>query len=137
MNADDLLRRMAHTLKREIGPAIADEYPKTQAFMAGVVLEKLARQLELAPLHAAAESADVAALLSALGELLAPVVVPAALSVALVALARSRDQAALSGLVGALYETRTALGAELFDRTLGRVRETLRAGIDRQLAYAA
>lgn len=137
MNADDLLRRMAHTLKREIGPAIADEYPKTQAFMAGVVLEKLARQLELAPLHAAAESADIAALLSALGELLAPAVVPAALSVALVALARTRDQTALSGLVGALYETRTALGTELFDRTLGRVRETLRAGIDRQLAYAA
>ena len=137
MNADDLLRRMAHTLKREIGPAIADEYPKTQAFMAGVVLEKLARQLELAPLHAAAESADIAALLSALGALLAPVVVPAALSVALVAVARTRDQTALGGLVGALYETRTALGTELFDRTLGRVRETLRAGIDRQLAYAA
>jgi thioredoxin-like negative regulator of GroEL len=137
MNADDLLRRMAHTLKREIGPAITDEYPKTQAFMAGVVLEKLARQIELAPLHAAAESADIAALLSALGELLAPAEVPAALSVALVTLARSRDQAALSGLVGALYETRTALGAERFERALGRVRETLRAGIDRQLAYAA
>jgi len=137
MNADDLLRRMAHTLKREIGPAITDEYPKTQAFMAGVVLEKLARQIELAPLHAAAESADIAALLSALGELLAPAEVPAALSVALVTLARSRDQAALSELVGALYETRTALGAERFERALGRVRETLRAGIDRQLAYAA
>lgn len=137
MNADDLLRRMAHTLKREIGPAITDEYPKTQAFMAGVVLEKLARQIELAPLHAAAESADIAALIGALGELLAPAVVPAALTVALVALARSRDQAALHGLVGALYETRAALGAELFERTLGRVRETLRADIDRQLAYAA
>lgn len=137
MQADDLLRRMAHTLRREIGPAVTDEYPKTQAFMAGVVLEKLARQLELAPAHAAADSADMAALLGALGELLAPTVVPAALTVALIALARARDQAALSGLVGALYETRTALGSELFERTLGRVRETLRAGIERQLVYAA
>ena len=33
------------TLKQEIAPAIDAEYPKTQAFMAAVVLQKLGRQL--------------------------------------------------------------------------------------------
>ena len=44
---DELLERIARTLKKEIGPAVEDAYPKTQAFMAAVVLQKLAGQLRL------------------------------------------------------------------------------------------
>jgi hypothetical protein len=47
MNHGELLQRIASTLKRDVGPAIEAEYPKTQAFMAAVVLQKLGRQLDL------------------------------------------------------------------------------------------
>jgi hypothetical protein len=44
MSHGELLQRIARTLKQDVGPAIEAEYPKTQAFMAAVVLEKLGRQ---------------------------------------------------------------------------------------------
>ena len=59
---DELLERLARTLKKEIGPAVGDAYPKTQAFMAAVVLQKLAGQLRLADEHAAASQRDLQAL---------------------------------------------------------------------------
>ena len=40
MSPDELLRRLAQTLKHEIAPAVGEAYPKTQAYMASVVLEK-------------------------------------------------------------------------------------------------
>ena len=43
MNHGELLQRIANTLKGDVGPAIADEYPKTQAFMAAVVLHEESR----------------------------------------------------------------------------------------------
>ena len=51
MNPDQLLERIATTLKRDIGPAVLGDYPKTQAFMAAVVLQKLGRQLGLLHMH--------------------------------------------------------------------------------------
>ena len=39
---DELLERIVRTLKADIGPAIEEAYPKTQAFMASVVLHKIA-----------------------------------------------------------------------------------------------
>jgi tetratricopeptide (TPR) repeat protein len=41
-----LLRRIAQTLRESIGPAVEAEYPRTQAFMAAVVLQKLGRCAE-------------------------------------------------------------------------------------------
>ena len=63
MNPGELLQRIASTLKRDVGPAIEAEYPKTQAFMAAVVLEKLGRQLGLEGAHRSADAADLSALL--------------------------------------------------------------------------
>jgi hypothetical protein len=136
MNEGELLERIARTLKQEIGPAVDVEYPKTQAFMAAVVLQKLGQQIDLAARHQAAERADLDALLAELPPLLGTATVPA-LNAALAKLTQARDKAALCELIEALYANRSVLGAERFAQVLGRVRQNLRASIDRQMEYAA
>lgn len=135
MTPEELLERMAGTLRHEVGPAVAEPFAKTQAFMASVILEKLARQLRLAGAHARADGEDRAALVDDLEERLgnpAPPRVRAAL-----AAVRDGGDAALSGLVEALYAEREGLGAERFEALLARVRRTLRARLDRQLEFAS
>ena len=136
MTDGELLERVAQILRQEIGPAVDAEYPKTQAFMAAVVLQKLSRQWALAGEHAAAETADLAALPADLRELLAHGDAPATVRAAVDRLAETRDNAALCHLIEALYGTRPALGAARFGVLLGRVRQTLRRSIDRRVAVA-
>src|SRR6059036_3137010 len=95
VTAGELLQRIAETLKQHIGPAIEAEYPRTQAFMAAVVLERLGRHLGLVNEHAAAETADLNLLLADLGRLVENVNVPATVSAAIDILAQRRDRAAL------------------------------------------
>ncbi len=137
MNPDQLLERLATTLRREIGPAVQAEYPRTQAFMAAVVLEKLGRQLATAGAHRAADTADMDRLIADLDAALTAQSVPPKAVSAVAELARGRDSAALCGLISALYEGREALGAARFDALLGRVRKTLRASIDRRMEFSA
>lgn len=137
MNHGELLQRIASTLKRDVGPAIEAEYPKTQAFMAAVVLQKLGRQLDLEGAHRSADAADLSALLDDLSGVLGGGEIPASVTGAIQALARTRDAAALCALIETLYASRAELGAARFDALLGRVRETLRASIDRRMEYAA
>jgi hypothetical protein len=137
LTPDQLLERMAALLRRDIGPAIDAEYPRTQAFMAAVVLEKLGRQLASAEAHRIAEAADIDALIADLDAALAAQTVPPAVAAAIAALRRARDNAALSALIDALYEGRAMLGAARFEALLGRVRRTLRASIDRRMEFAA
>jgi hypothetical protein len=137
MNHDELLQRIANTLKGEVGPAIEAEYPKTQAFMAAVVLQKLGRQLGLEAAHRAAAAADLSALLDDLRGLVGGGETPARVTAAVQALTSARDAAAFCTLIETLYASRAELGAERFDALLGRVRETLRASIDRRMEYAA
>ena len=132
MNDADLLLRIAQTLKEEIGPAIDAEYPKTQAFMAAVVLQKLARQLALAPAHAIAAAADIDALVVDLRAADAP----APIRDAIEDIAQRRDAAALCRLVETLYASREALGGRRFDELLARVRRTLGADIERRMEFA-
>jgi hypothetical protein len=47
------------------------------------------------------------------------------------------EATALPELVEAIYATRDELGAEQFDLLITRVRQTLRARLDRQLEYAS
>jgi hypothetical protein len=131
-----LLERIARILRQDIGPAVADEYARTQAFMAAVVLEKLGRQLALAGEHEAAESADLALLVADLRGLLAGRDAPGPVRTALDALAETRDNAALSRLIEALYATRPTLGEARFDAALGRIRRTLRRSVDRRMEIA-
>ena len=131
-----LLERIARTLKADIGPAVEAAYPKTQAFMAAVVLHKLAGQLRLADDHAAAGRRDLQELAAELaGEL--DTTTPPSLRAAVQALDRNRDTASVSRLIEALYATRSELGEERFTSLIGRVRARLRARIDREMVYAA
>ena len=131
-----LLERIALTLRHEIGPAVAAEYPRTQAFMAAVVLQKLSRELALADEHAAAEADDIAALLADLRALTADAAAPAPVREAVDGLAQRRDNGALCGLIEALYKGRTELGETRFAALLGRIRQALRRSIDRRMAVA-
>ena len=134
---DELLERIARTLKKDIGPAVEAAYPKTQAFMAAVVLQKLAGQLRLADDHAAASQRDLQELAEELSQLAASNALPAPLAEALQTLRQDRDTASVSRLIETLYATRSELGEERFDSLLSRVRTRLRARIDREMVYAA
>jgi hypothetical protein len=137
MNPGELLQRIANTLKGDVGPAIEAEYPKTQAFMAAVVMQKLGRQLDLEGAHCAADAAELSALLDDLRGVLGGGETPASVTRAVQTLTRTRDAAALCMLIETLYASRAELGTARFDALLGRVRETLRASIDRRMEYAA
>lgn len=134
---DELLERLARTLKKEIGPAVGDAYPKTQAFMAAVVLQKLAGQLRLADEHAAASQRDLQALAKELDPLTVSQDTPPALRAAVHTVRQDLDTASVSGLIETLYATRSELGEERFAGLIGRVRTRLRARIDREMVYAA
>ena len=136
MIESDLLQRIAQILKQEIGPAVDAEYPRTQAFMAAVVLEKLGRQLALTEEHRRAASADLTALLADLRGLLADGGAPTTVRDAVETLAEARDDAALCRLIDTVYVHRTALGEARFATLLGRIRQALRRSIDRRMAVA-
>lgn len=40
MEPSDLLARMSKMFRADVGPAIADKYPRTQAYLSAVVLQK-------------------------------------------------------------------------------------------------
>lgn len=137
MEHADLLERIAATLRHEVGPAVTDEYARTQAYMAAVVLGKLAAEMRAKAADAAADGADLDALFADLAVLAEGGPLPRALTGALESAARERSDAHLSRLVEQLYAAREALGAQRFDALLGRVRQTLRARLARALAYSA
>lgn len=136
MEPSALLARMSTTFRGDVGPAIADEYARTQAYLSAVVLQKLSRQLELTEVHAAAGASDRAALIADLNTLLATDGTPDAIRDAVAALPRTRD-AGLCTLIKLLYASRTELGQARFDALLGRVRQDLRRSIDRRMEVAA
>jgi hypothetical protein len=130
----ELLRRMGATLRSDIAPAVSSEQ-RTQAFMAAVVLQKLARQLELAEHHGRATRLERAALVADLRELSSGVH-QAAVASGIERLADEDGPAPLSALIRLLYEQRSALGADRAQQMLDRVRRALRADIDRRLEFA-
>ena len=134
---DELLERIARTLKKDIGPAVEAAYPKTQAFMASVVLQKLAGQLRLADEHAAAGQHDLKELAEELDQLTGSQDTPPSLQAAVKTLRQALDTTSVSHLIETLYATRSELGEERFESIMGRVRVRLRARVDREMVYAA
>ncbi|WP_419932062.1 hypothetical protein [Candidatus Poriferisodalis sp.] len=136
----ELLGRLAEGLRREIAPAVDGEYLRTQAHMAAVILERLAREAALGERHRTAEAADLAELASGLGEIAdidgasqsqaAPEEVRSAL-------ARLQDDPgvmSLGPMVEALYRwgpERPAAAA-----ALDAIRSVLRRDIDRRMDIA-
>ena len=128
----ELLDRLSATLRHDVGPAVEDEFTKTQTFMASVILSKLSKQLALAEAHTAAERADVQELHRGLAAALsgAPEPVRAAAEQAEAA----GTVAALSPLIDAIYQW----GPHLPDAAtaLSSIRATLRRDIDRRMEIA-
>ena len=134
--ADELLDRIAAALRTEIGPAVEEPFAKTQAFMAAVVLGKLAGQLRSAESDARTAADERQTLVADLRDELAGA--PAEdVGDALGALGGDGGDATWSRLVTALYAGQDELGAERFEQMLRRLRVTLRARLDRMLVYAA
>jgi hypothetical protein len=69
--ADELLERVARTLREQVGPAVEEPFAKTQAFMAAVILDKLAGQLRHRDADEQAADAGRHALVATLREVLA------------------------------------------------------------------
>ncbi|MGE0484092.1 MAG: hypothetical protein AB7Q81_08120 [Gammaproteobacteria bacterium] len=138
MDPADLLERIATTLRQEVGPAVGADYPRTQAYMAAVVLGKLAGELRASAAHVAAEALDGDALYNDLhAAAAAGPALPRALVGALEAATRERSDAHLGRLIEQLYAHREALGGARFEALLGRIRATLKARLERELAYSA
>lgn len=135
MSHSDLLQRIATTLRQDVGPAVDDEYAKTQAFMAAVVLQKVARELAAGDAHRVADAAAYRELQVDLDAALATIGAPASVTLAMQRFRETSGPETLSELIAALYAARTELGAA-FGLLLSRVRLTLRAVLDRRLEYA-
>ena len=141
MDTGELLRRLSTTLRTDIGPAVTDEYTRTQAFMASVILERLARQVSLGPVHAAAEQADIDRLHPQLEKVLAAAPPDVVARLAEARAARTVDS--LGPLIAALHrwEAASVAGAGAgADRPVARslelIRPVLRADIDRRMEIA-
>lgn len=128
----ELLDRIAVTVRGEIAPAIEDEYAKTQAYMAAVILQRLAKQTALDRTHAEAEAADLAALAADLEPLLSEA--PAAVVEAAAELRRASGVAAIGPLIEELYAWGVTDGAGA--AALAAVRRVLRRDIDRRMEIA-
>src|SRR5712671_5764790 len=125
--ANQLLSEIVTSLREVIAPAIAEPYPKAQAYMAAVILEFVARQVE--------ERGDVeeqkhAALLELLHDLSR---LP---DVNLVAGDAELNEDGLNKLIEHLYAERGRLGEETFAAANRRVRQTLRKLLDQELKVA-
>ena len=136
MTPSELLERLAATFRSEVGPAIEAEYPRTQAFMSAVVLQKLARQLDLEAEHDELERREREALRQDLERLLDEVAAPRTVREAFAGL-RPQGDAGLCRFIETLYAEREALGTAGFDALLGRTRQAMRRSLDRRMEYAS
>lgn len=128
----ELVRRVADVLRTDVAPATDGALPRSQAFRASAVLRRVARGLELADAHAAAGAEDRRLL--AADPVLTGVEAPG-VAAAVAALSGTDDhKAALARLVAALYDERDRVPE--FERVLARVRQALRADLDRDLDVA-
>ena len=132
----DLLDQMAATLRTQIGPAVEEPFAKTQAFMAAVILAKLAGQLRGAEADASAADRQRRDLIAGSLDALAGTSTTHVAD-ALATLAHDGSDGAWSLLVEAIYSDRDELGPDPFAQILGRVRVAMRARLDRMLVYAA
>lgn len=132
MDHEALLRRISQTLKKEIGPNVDGEYPKTQAYMASVVLEKLAGEIGAASNNADCDQAER-------NELVAELAAIDTSNVSLPALrqfAKQVDEQSLCDLIAEIYQQKSALGNEVVESILAPIRKHLRASVNRRLEYS-
>jgi hypothetical protein len=136
VNTAELLQRIAKTLRNDVGPAVDAEYPKTQAFMAAVVLEKLSRELALAETHRVADDVDLRRLADELTQACGERGLPKRIAERFERFASTLDPQALCDVIESLYDARTDLGDARFNSLVGVIRRVLRTQLDRRLEFA-
>jgi hypothetical protein len=125
--ATQLLNEIVTSLREVIAPAVADPYPKAQAYMAAVILEFVVRQVQ--------ERSDLEArkrevMLELVGDL-----TPLPGMNGLVR-GDHLSEEGLCDLIEHLYAARDRLGAETFAVANRRVREALRQLLNQDLKVA-
>ena len=124
-----LFEELIHSLRNVIAPAILDPYPRTQAYMAAVIIEFLAHQVE--------ERSDIAAGRSrAFASLFADLAKMPGVSMGNKAGGQHDDEARLAKLIEDLYAQRETIGEAAFVAAHGRVRRALRELLDLDLIIA-
>jgi hypothetical protein len=124
-----MLEEVIASLRGVIAPAISAPYPKTQAYMAAVILETLARAIEERGDVAEAKRRSIEQLFADLGDL--------GVGATVEGRGRVGDDERLVRLVEVLYADRESLGEERFTAANRRVRQTLRDLLDADLKIAA
>ncbi len=127
ISAKQLITEIVNSLRNVIAPAIDEPYPKAQAYMAAVILEFVARQVE--------ERADIEqqkkSALDALFHDLANLVDGSRPGDG-----KAEGEMRLCHLIEWLYERRANLGEEAFAAANQRIRHTLRQMLDQELKIA-
>ena len=125
--ARHLIEEIVTSLREVIAPAIPEPYPKSQAYMAAVILEFVARQVE--ERHDIEEGKH-----SSLMELMHDLAHFPELSQFI--RADHLNEAGLCELIEHLYNQRAAMGEEAFGAANRRIRQTLRELLDGELKVA-
>ena len=120
-----MLEEVIASLRGVVAPAISAPYPKTQAYMAAVILEFLARAIEERSDVADAKKRSIERLFADIGEL--GLVTPAETH------GGGDSESRLVKLIEALYADRERLGEARFTAANQRVRQTLRGLLDEDL----
>ncbi len=124
-----MLNEVIAALREVIAPAIDAPYPKSQAYMAAVILEIVAKGTEDKNDRAAAKTQAIEALLTDLrarGGAVAE----------LAGAGGGGDEDRLANLVADLHAARERLGEAEFAAVRARLRQALREVLDRDLAVA-
>ncbi|MGH8012255.1 MAG: hypothetical protein ACREQ4_07145 [Candidatus Binataceae bacterium] len=133
ISAKQQIDEIVTSLRQVIAPAIVEPYPKAQAYMAAVILEFVARQIE----ERGDIERDKGAALRALFHELSLTPELNRLSELGRLIGRDEpDQAALHELIEQLYHQRQQLGEEVFAKANHRIRQTLRRMLDEDLKVA-
>lgn len=133
LSPDDLLMRLAEALKQDIAPAVADEYTRTQTHMASVILQRVAKQVRLAPEHSETEAAQLADLVLDLKQVFGSSSLPEAVADGWQQLLASPEIDALGPLLRSLHRWDDPMASV----ALERIRFVLRQDIDRRMEIAS
>jgi hypothetical protein len=128
LSAHRLLEEVVASLRNVIAPTIAEPYPKSQAYMAAVILEFVSRQVEERQDISEEKTRTLNELFQDLSSLLAGKE-PAVSST-------SDQEARLCRLIEWLYSEKNRLGPEAFAAANQRVRAALRQLLDQELKIA-
>jgi hypothetical protein len=122
-----LLNEVITSLRNVIAPAVADPYPKAQAYMAAVILEFVARQVDERTDLGEAKEAQLGSLYEQLSHLA---------GMDRILGGDPPSEAALCSLIERLYSERERIGEEGFTAANHLVRATLRHLLDQELKIA-